>query len=437
MGRIAWLMVVLVACGDDNGEGTTSPDAPPTIEEDILCQPMTFSTIGRTIAVSPGDDLGQIALATQENDMIVLADGTYDVTADVAMQLVADNVTLIGASRDASKVIIDGAHVSREILQIGGSNVTIAHITIRNARDHAIHYAPRGKDITKGTIFDVVIVDAGQQFIKSNPTGSGTPMNHVDDVDVACSRFEMTDAGRAYVPQNPSNASYPCYTGGIDAHAARDWSVRNNLFTGIYCDVDSLAEHAIHFWRGGRDLLIDGNTIINCARGIGLGLGDTANGGYVRTYGDDPFAADKLDPYVGNYGGVVRNNMIYTDADGTTDVGIGLEQSIGTKVFHNTVVITGGATGNAIEYRFANSLVQIESNIATTIVERDNARGMLRQNQLAPPLSQFVDAASGDLHLDSAAVDAIGMAVPREALFDIDGDVRNLWTPDIGADELR
>ncbi|MGE0404355.1 MAG: hypothetical protein AB7T06_47035 [Kofleriaceae bacterium] len=442
MGRIAWLVIALVACGDD---GTTNNDGGPpgdgsaadgAVIGGASCEALAMPQ-GRVVNVTPKDDLRQVGLAAQDGDVLVLADGTYDVTADVAMQLVAANVTLISASRDASKVIIDGgAHASREILQVGASNVTIAHVTIKNARDHAIHFAPRGSDITSGLVYGVVLVDAGQQFIKSNPTGNGTPMNHVDGVTVVCSRFEMTPAGRAYVPTNPDNASYPCYTGGIDAHAARDWKVQRNVFTGIYCDVDSLAEHAIHFWRSGRDQLIEQNTIINCARGIGLGLGDAANGGYERTYADDPHANDKLDPYAGNYDGIIRNNVIYTDTDGTTDVGIGLEQSLGTKVLNNTVVITGGAAGNAIEYRFRNSLVEIRNNIATTIRERDNARGTVMTNQLAPPLSQFVDAAAGDLHLAASAADAIDQgAAHADVTNDIDGDTRGA-TPDLGADEL-
>lgn len=440
MGRIAWL-VLLVACGDDastTGDGVANGDGGGTDGPVIgspACEPLAMPS-GRVVDISPGDDLAQKTRDAQDGDVLRLADGTYDVSADVAMQIVAPNVTFISASRDASKVIIDGgAHAAREIIQIGASNVTIAHVTIKNARDHAIHFAPRGTDITSGAVYGVAIVDAGQQFIKSNPTGNGTPMNHVDGVTVACSRFELTNAGRAYVPTNPDNASYPCYTGGIDAHAARDWRVRQNVFTGIYCDVDSLAEHAIHFWRSGRDQVIEQNTIINCARGIGLGLGDAANGGYERTYADDPHAADKQDAYVGNYDGMLRNNIIYTDTNGTTDVGIGLEQALGVKVLNNTVVFAGGATGTAIEYRFRNSLVEIRNNIATAIRQRDNARGTVMTNQLAPSVSQFADAAGGDLHLAASATDAIDHGEAHlDVTNDVDGDPRGS-PPDLGADE--
>ncbi|MGE3769220.1 MAG: hypothetical protein AB7L94_43610, partial [Kofleriaceae bacterium] len=140
MGRIAWLVIALVACGDD---GTTNNDGGPpgdgsaadgAVIGGASCEALAMPQ-GRVVNVTPKDDLRQVGLAAQDGDVLVLADGTYDVTADVAMQLVAANVTLISASRDASKVIIDGgAHASREILQVGASNVTIAHVTIKNAR---------------------------------------------------------------------------------------------------------------------------------------------------------------------------------------------------------------------------------------------------------------------------------------------------------------
>lgn len=435
-------LAIVGACGDDGGtaagdggpggDGGGGPDAPPL--GGVTCDPLPMPA-GRIVDVTPAQagQLGAIALAAEDGDVIRLADGTYDVSADVVMQLVAPNVTLISASRDASKVILDGgAHAAREIIQIGASNVTVAHLTIRNARDHHLHFTPRGADITGGTVYGVVLVDGGQQFLKSNPDAGD---HHVDGITVACSTFTMTAQGRAYVPQNPSNSGYPCYTGGIDAHAARDWVVRGNRFAGIYCDVASLAEHAIHFWRGGRDQLIENNTIVDCARGIGLGLGATANGGYVRVYPDDPFAADRIDPYVGNYGGLVRNNMILTQTSGTTDVGIGLEQALGVRVLHNTVVLTGGATGNAIEYRFANSLADLRNNIATQIVRRDDARGTVESNQLQPPIGQFVDAAGGDLHLAAGAIGALDQGTPlAEVMADLDGEPRGTPT-DLGADE--
>ena len=65
--------------------------------------------------------------------------------------------------------------------------------------------------------------------------------------------FEMTDEGRPYVER----AVGGCYTGGIDAHMARGWRVAENRFVGIYCAGEGLAEHAVHFWVGSRDTVVE------------------------------------------------------------------------------------------------------------------------------------------------------------------------------------
>jgi len=80
---------------------------------------------------------------------------------------------------------------------------------------------------------------------------------------------------------------------------------------------------------------------------------------------DNPHAADKMGTYAGNYDGIIRNNMIFANV-AAFDCGICLEQAMGAKVIANTVIRTGGATtGNAIEYRFANSMVTVDDSIAT------------------------------------------------------------------------
>ncbi|HEY5925309.1 MAG TPA: hypothetical protein VIV11_26680 [Kofleriaceae bacterium] len=435
--------IAVAACGDDGG--MTSGDVnPPMADAPLIgatsCDPLPMPS-GNIIDVTPAqaDQLGTIALGASPGDVIRLADGTYNITAGVGMNLSKPGLTVISASRDASKVTLDGgAYVSRELIQITASNVTVAHITLKNARNHPIHLYPgAGADITGAMIYGVVIIDGGQQFIKSNPDKSNAEVataHFVDDVTVACSTFTMTAAGRAYVPINPDNTGYPCYTGGIDAHSAKGWLVRRNRFEGIYCD-SGLAEHAIHFWHCGRDQLIEQNGFVNNARAIGLGLTDGA-GFNERPYADNPHAADKMGAYAGNYDGMIRNNFIFADVS-AFDCGICLEQAMGAKVIANTVVRTGMATtGNAVEYRFANSLVTIDNTIATSIVMRDAGRATLGTNQLAPPVTQFVNAAAGDLHLKDTATDALDKGTMRADLTDdIDGEPRASATPDLGADE--
>lgn len=73
----------------------------------------------------------------------------------------------------------------------------------------------------------------------------------------------------------------------------------------IYCEQGGVAEHAVHFWNGARDTIVERNAIVDCARGVGFGLGETGNGND-RQYADDPYHG----MYIGHYDGVIRNNFI-------------------------------------------------------------------------------------------------------------------------------
>src|SRR5262249_26862819 len=126
------------------------------------------------------------------------------------------------------------------------------------------------------------------------------------------------------------------YTGGLDAHQAWGWTIRDNTIRNIYCSSSfaDVAEHAIHIWNASRDPLVERNVLINNARGIGLGLGDV---GGQRIYPDDPLAGSGLLPEdVQVIGGIVRNNMVFGSIP-EFDTGIGFEQVWNAKVFHNTV----------------------------------------------------------------------------------------------------
>ncbi len=218
----------------------------------------------------------------------------------------------------------------------------------------------------------------------------------------------MTAAGRPHIE---SLGGSSCYTGGSDGHQSRGWRVARNSFTGIYCETGPLAEHAIHFWTGSRDTVVERNIIRDCARGIGFGLVDT---GDTRVYADNPYPGVG---YIGHSDGIIRNNVIWA---GTAryDTGIELDQARGTKVFHNTVV-------------------DLRNNLVRKITDRG---GMAtRMNNLeTTDTSLFVNAAGGaDLHLAPGATAAIDKGSPvAEAGLDIDGQTHDHGTaPDIGADE--
>ncbi len=387
------------------------------------CPPLDAPS-GMVIDVDPAQagDLGSIVFSAPAFSTIVLAPGTYQVPG--ILQVRTQGVTIRSSDDDPTSVTLDGGYTVPEIFQVTASDVTIAHVTITRAVDHLIHAFPpgNGASITGMRLYGVRLVDSGEQFLKVNPVGDG---GWVDEGRVECSSFELTDAGRA----NVEPCCGGCYTGGIDVHSGWGWLVARNRFEGIYCDGAGLAEHAVHFWKGARDTVVEQNVIRNCARGIGFGLGGGAGD---RVYPDGPHGGLNL----AHFDGVIRNNFIYADID-YFDTGIELAETREPVVVHNSVINDGGAGFfSSIDYRFADTLVVIKNNLVNVISQRDGAQGDVTNNLEQTPLSYFASPRTGDLHLVDGASGALGAGVPHPAAgLDIDGEPHDSTAPDLGADE--
>jgi hypothetical protein len=397
------------------------------------CDPLEPPT-GQVVEVFPAQSaqLRDIVSAAASGTTIALHDGTYDLShgdGNDRLSFNTPDVTLRSLSGDRAAVILDGAYGTNEIISIHASGVAIADLTVMRAFDHPIHISGNpGDPITGVILHNLRVVDPGQQAIKINPDGDG----YVDFGVIQCSSLELTAAGRAEIRDN-------CYTGGIDAHQAWGWLVRRNRIVGFWCD-EGLSEHGVHFWRGSRDTVVEENVVLDCARGIGFGLGES---GTERQYPDDPYPEVG---YMGHIDGVVRNNFvaahdpgIFASARGF-DTGIGLEQAHGTQVFHNSVASSGTPESSSIEWRYANTLAEIANNVGSDLLrQRDGGVANLTTNIENAPLSWFTDLGSGNLHLTEAATGALDGGTPL-APGDADGDI-DLETrdgaPDIGADERR
>jgi hypothetical protein len=382
---------------------------------------------GTQIKVTPSQvgQLSGIVYNAQPNTTILLEDGTYALSGS-QLHFTQPNVTLRSASGDRDKVIIDGEYNTNEIALVQANNVTIADLTLRRAVNHLVHATGSGSATIKNTLlYNLKLIDAGEQFVKVNSDGN---QHYVDDGRLECSELEMTAQGRTHVETNPGG----CYTGGIDAHGAWGWQVRFNTIKGIYCDNGSLAEHAVHFWSASRATLVERNVIVDCARGIGLGLGNT---GADRVYPDDPYPSVG---YIGHIDGIVRNNVIHASPAMAQyfDTGIELNQAHGSVVYHNTVV--SKPTFSSIDYRFANTQVEIRNNLTSVITVRDGAQGTVDHNLEGAAAALFVDAAAVNYHLQTTATAAIdkGIAV-AEAGLDLDGMPHTVGPPDLGAYERQ
>ena len=336
---------------------------------------------------------------------VLVQDGTYNLNG-AYLRIAAPNVTLRSVSGNPAGVVLDGNYATTEILQIVASNVTVAEITLREAYYHPIHVSTQAGAHTTGTnIYRVRVIDPGEQAIKINPGAAGW---YTDNGTVACSHIELTDAGRPQIRNN-------CYTGGVDAHQSRGWVVRDNWIGGFWCNA-GLSEHGIHFWTGSRDTVIERNTLVNNARGIGCGLIESGSG---RTYGDNP--CPTAIGYVDHYGATVRNNFVFVNDTALYasqfgfDCGICINNTCGANVVHNTVVSTQ-APFSSIEWRFPNTVVDLRNNLVSHNLRDRGGTDTQAGNIQNAPMSLFVDGPGGELHLRpsaSAAIDTGAAVVGR------------------------
>jgi hypothetical protein len=393
------------------------------------CPPLAPPT-GTIVHVATVSELAEAVNQAEPASTILVADGTYNLDG-VYLRIEAPGVVLRSASGNREAVVLDGNYITTEIIQIVASGVTIADLTLREAYNHPIHIMSTESSNTENTLlYNLHIIDSGEQAVKINP---GDLEHFTDNGVIACSRIELTDAGRPYIRDN-------CYTGGIDAHQSRGWLIRDNILEGFWCST-GLSEHAIHFWRGGRDTLVERNKILNNARGIGFGL---ATDGVARTYPDDPCPAAE-GTYVDHYDGIIRNNILFANRDALFsseygfDCGICLWTACGAKVIHNTVYSTQ-LPFSSIEWRFSNTWIDLTNNLVSyNLRERDGAHAVQAGNVTGALSGWFLDAVGGDLHLSSGAVQVIDQGVLVAGGLcdsDMDGDPRPIGTArDVGADE--
>jgi len=426
LAALTALLLLGVALAPEPAVSRPQSIAAPSSES--LCPPLPAPS-GPTVAVSTVAELQQAVLNAASGDTILVANGTYHLNG-VYLRFDTPNVTLRSASGDREAVILDGNYVTTEIVQVVASGITIAELTLREAYYHPIHVMSSDSgDTTNTLIYDVHIIDPGEQAIKINPGAEGY---YPDDGIIACSHIELTDAGRPYVRNN-------CYTGGIDAHQARGWTVRDNTIEGFWC-ASGLSEHGIHFWRACRDTAVERNVLRENARGIGFGLATT---GDARIYPDNPCpGADG--GYVDHYDGIIRNNFVFASqselfaSEYGFDCGICLWQACGAQVVHNTVASTE-APFSSIEWRFDHTDVEIINNLVTHNLRDRGGVASLAGNLEDAALSLFIDGTGGDLHLTASASAAIDQGESlSEGLGDddIDGDARPIGAaPDVGADE--
>lgn len=403
---------------DADSDTDTDADTDP-LNPSMDCGPLADPT-GDTVAARPGDDLAALVSSLRSGETLLLADGTYALNG-AHLWFDTPNVTLRGASGDASAVILDGGFTTTEIVTIAARGVTLTDVTLHQAWTHGVHVVGGGHD---AVLHRIVVSDPGQQAIKVNQSSDGT---YADRGTLSCSTLTMTSNSRDNAVRDN------CYTGGVDMHQTRGWLIRDNHIEGFWC-AQGLSEHGIHMWRANAETRIVRNTVVNCARGIGIGLVEEPI--EVRDHGIE--GCDQGATYYDDLRGHIVNNVVIADdpqlfasASGF-DSGIGVYAACDAQVLHNTVYSTQ-APFSSIEWRFQATHATVTNNLVShTLRERTPGTGTLAGNLEGATAADFVGAR--DLHLveTSSAVDAgQGSAVQ----FDVDGQARDS-SPDVGADEL-
>jgi len=409
-----------------------APEPPYVTAATNFCPALPPAT-GNIVNVDSVSELVNAVNQAASGDVILIADGTYELNG-AYLRIDVDNVTLRSASGNREAVVLDGNYDTTEIIQVVGSNITIADITLREAYYHPIHVTSTETADTLNTlIYNVHIIDPGEQAIKINPYTGSNAQHFTDDGIIACSHIELTDAGRPHIRNN-------CYTGGVDAHQSENWVIRDNVIEGFWCE-SGLSEHAVHMWRSCRNTTVERNVLSDNARGVGFGL--VTDGSGIRTYAGNP--CPSASGYVDDYGGIIRNNFIAANdsdlfaSEYGFDCGICLWNSCNSSALHNTIYTANPErTFSAMEWRFPNTLATITNNLANDAMrERDDANGTESGNLTDGQASWFVNVAASDLHLLATAADAIDqVTAPANAPADIDGDARPIGAAsDVGADE--
>jgi len=348
------------------------------------------------------------ANANNGNTTIILLPGVYPLISN--LRFISENMantTIMGSTQNSDDVYIRGMgwdnNSVTHIFNVAADNFTVANMTIGEVFYHPVQVQSNPADADNFIAQNVKFVDSKEQLLKVSAGGDLFAENGI----IQCCEFIFTEG-----------IAYQFYTGGIDAHRAKDWEVKYNTFRGIRSPETNLAEHAIHFWRESSGTIVDANLIIDCDRGIGFGLGQGLENGHT--------------------GGLIMNNMVHT----SRDVGIGLESSTDTKIYNNTVVTENYP--RSIEYRFTSTTDALIANnlVNGEISDRSSgSTGVLTTNYQFESSSIFEEPSNYNFHLDELNIDFLNIVGVGTKLDEVDQDydchLRTLDNAsDIGADQI-
>ncbi|MGH1493725.1 MAG: hypothetical protein ACRBK7_30745 [Acidimicrobiales bacterium] len=396
---------------------------------------------GKTVVrVASEAELQDAVQNLSANTVLLLAPGTYELSRTLYVRV--DDVTIRGDSNRCDEVVLAGMGMenvaAKDTVPDGvwtdRKNLKVQNLTIRDVYFHAITLNGGAQS---PEIYNVRLLDSGEQFIKVNPIGFA---DGVDDGVVNYAVIKYTSGA-----PTTDHGGGTGYTQGVDLHAGQNWTIKNSRFENLHTgdDADHLWGAAVLAWNGAANTTVEANVFVDVNRAISFGL-------------DGSRPQD-------HSGGMIRNNMIvmtpglYSDwRIARSDGSIIVWNSPGTQVLHNTIT-TNGNTVKSIELRFDSNGAAIRNNLVDApITDRSSNTYVDADNVLLGPDNVLVSAGDavattdnadgsifrnptiGDLHLAGRVAGIVNVAPSlANATRDFDGYIRDRGTAaDVGAHEL-
>lgn len=350
------------------------------------------------VRASTTAELEQAAASAPSSTTILVQDGTYRLTRQLHFD--HPDVVLRSESGNREKVILCGAGMQERAVGVGVSiaadNIVVADLTITDVGFHGVQV--RGElGVKNAVLHNIAVKDTGQQLVKGS-IGDGS--KHSENCLVACSSFSYTDHA-------PSD-----YTNGVDILGGRNWVVRDNEFRRIRGRADQgyRCGPTILFWRDCRDSLVNRNVLIDCYRGIALGLTPSESKDSAGQSGFD------------HHRGLICNNVV-CNLNAWADEALEANAAKDVRIEHNTVLVESGSSPWSIGVRFRGTTATVRNNLTNKdVIQRDGGRLTAEGNVTGAARNWFANAATGDLRLANGQTKAAAAGVRLGA----EGDNREL-----------
>jgi hypothetical protein len=322
---------------------------------------------GRNVRVSSAAELRSAIANAQDGDTILIANGEYRNGSPLILNNV-DNISIRSESNDPTKVTLRGRSSFTgtgsydeldDILRIGDcNNVHISGLTLAQAHGYGIKLELDGNSNPNGIyIENCRFIDIGTRHIKGT-RDSNSSTKRITGGAIRNCYFENT-----VTPPSTGGWRFDGnYTGAVDMMSLDGWVIEDNVFKGIQ-GYSGEGRSAIMIWYFSEDLTIQRNRIINCDRGITLGLPspDLGGGRHVKD-------------------AIVRNNFILpgSKAGYQSDAGIECSDVDNVRIYNNTIWrLNNDYNGRGIRFiKAAASTEQLNSAINKAVPGKDGVRSV-------------------------------------------------------------